>query len=293
MTRAFYALPGNEALAEALARRHDAPLLALDVHRFPDGESLVRVEPPPAEGEAVLVCSLHQPDEKTVPLLMAAATLRELGAARVGLVAPYLAYMRQDARFRPGEAISSRIFGQLLQERFDWLVTVDPHLHRIHSLAEAGMPQGKVVAAAPALAAWLRENVERPLLIGPDEESAQWVERVGALAAAPAVVATKQRFGDRDVRVRLPDLSLWRQRQPVLVDDIISSGHTLLETIAGMRAAGWAAPVCMAVHGLFGGDALARLRAAGVPDVVTTNSVPGETARIDLSADLAAALPLH
>lgn len=291
MMRAFYAMPGNEALAESLARRCGAPLLALGVHRFPDGESLVRVDPPPAEGEAVLVCSLHRPDEKTLPLLMAAATLRELGAARVGLVAPYLAYMRQDARFRPGEAVSSRIFGQLLQERFDWLVTVDPHLHRLHSLAEAGMPHGKVVAAAPALAAWLREHVERPLLIGPDEESAQWVERVAALAAAPAVIARKQRFGDRDVRVHLPDLSLWRQRQPVLLDDIVSSGHTLLETIAGMRADGWPAPVCMAVHGLFGGDALARLRAAGVPQVVTTNSVPGETASIDLSADLAAALP--
>jgi ribose-phosphate pyrophosphokinase len=291
MNRAVYAMPGNEALADALAGWRGLPRHALEVHRFPDGESLVRVDAPPAGGEAIMVCTLHHPDDKLLPLLMAAATLRELGAGRVGLVAPYLAYMRQDARFHPGEAISSRIFGRLLDERFDWLVTVDPHLHRHHSLAEAGLPRGRVVAAAPALAAWLRANVQRPLLIGPDEESAQWVERVAALAKAPAVVAAKRRFGDRDVRVSLPDLSMWRDRQPVLLDDIIASGHTLLESIAGMRGAGWPAPLCVAVHGLFADTALARLRDAGTPTVVTTNSVPGETAMVDLSADLAAALP--
>lgn len=289
--RAVYAMPGNEALADALARQLRLPRRALDLHRFPDGESLVRVDEPPAGGEAIVVCTLDRPDAKALPLLMAAATLRELGARRLGLVAPYLAYMRQDARFRPGEAVSSRLFGRLLAQGFEWLVTVDPHLHRHRSLAEAGMPHGRAVSAAPALAAWLQAHVARPLLIGPDEESAPWVEDVAKLVAAPVVVARKRRLGDREVRVSLPDLSRWQDRVPVLLDDIISSGHTLLDAIAGILAAGLPAPWCMAVHGLFAGDALQRLRSAGVAGVVVSNSVPGDTAEIDLTGILAAALP--
>jgi ribose-phosphate pyrophosphokinase len=289
--RAVYAMPGNEPLADGLARCLQLPRHALGLHRFPDGESLVRVAEPPAAGEAIVVCTLDRPDAKLLPLLMVAETLRELGARRVGLVAPYLAYMRQDRRFHPGEAVSSRLFGRLLADRFEWLVTVDPHLHRFHTLAEAGMPGGRAVSAAPALASWLRAHVERPLLIGPDEESTPWVESVAALIAAPFVVATKNRFGDREVRVDLPDLSPWRDRVPVLLDDMISSGHTLLDAIDGLRVAGLPAPWCVAVHGLFADDALARLRAAGVVGVVTTNSVSGEVAGIDVTDVLAAALP--
>lgn len=291
MTRAVYAMPGNEALADALAAHQRLPRRALALHRFPDGESLVRVEQPPAEGEAIMVCTLDRPDAKVLPLLMAAATLRELGARRVGLVAPYLAYMRQDTRFHPGEAVSSRLFGQLLAQRFAWLVTVDPHLHRHHDLADAGMPPGRAISAASPIAAWLQAHVARPLLIGPDEESAPWVAGVAALLAAPSVVAGKRRLGDREVRVTLPDLSRWGDCTPVLLDDIISSGHTLLEAVAGIRAAGLPAPWCVAVHGLFADDALQRLHAAGVAGVVVTDSVPGATARIGLAATLAAALP--
>ena len=291
MKQIVYAMPQDQPLADALAQRRRMARFAVKLHRFPDGETLVRVEEPPIGAEAIIVCTLNRPDEKTLPLLMAACTLRELGAGRVGLVAPYLAYLRQDARFHAGEAVSSRIFGQLLGGYFDWVVTVDPHLHRLHGLADAGMPQGWVVSAAPALATWLAAHVERPLLIGPDRESAPWVEAVAALLGAPAAVAAKHRLGDREVRVQLPDLSSWPGRRPVLLDDIISSGHTLLQAIEGLRDLGAPAPWCVAVHGLFADDALASLRAAGAAGVVTTNSVPGETARIDLSEILAAALP--
>ncbi|PWK89753.1 ribose-phosphate diphosphokinase [Fulvimonas soli] len=290
MTRAVYALPGNEALADDLARRGGWPRAALDVHRFPDGESLVTVAAPPAGGEAVLACTLDRPDPKLVPLLMAAATLRELGAARVGLVAPYLGYMRQDARFHPGEAVSSRIFGRLLDQAFDWLLTVDPHLHRHRTLAEAGLPRGRLIHAAPALAAWVRANVARPLVVGPDGESEQWAREVAALVDAPVAIAGKERRGDRDVRVTLPAGSDWDGRTPVLLDDIVSSGHTMAETVRVLRARGLPPPVCVAVHGVFAEGARELLRAAGAARIVTTDSIPQENALIGLGAALAEAL---
>jgi ribose-phosphate pyrophosphokinase len=290
MNRRIYALPGNDDFADRLAAHGGWARAALEVHRFPDGESLVTVAPPAAGEESVLVCTLDRPDPKLLPLLMAAATLRELGATHVGLVAPYLAYMRQDARFQPGQAISSCIFGRLLDQAFDWLLTVDPHLHRHRTLAEAGMPRGRVAHAAPALATWIREHVALPLIIGPDGESEQWAREVARLADAPAVIAGKERRGDRDVGVALPDLTTWRGRIPVLLDDIIASGHTMAETVRALISAGWPAPTCVAVHGVFAEGASALLRMAGAARVVTTNTIAQASADIDISGTLAMAL---
>ena len=184
-----------------------------------------------------------------LPLLFAAATARELGASRVGLVAPYLAYMRQDRRFKPGEAVTSRQVARLLSDAFDWLVTVDPHLHRYSSLADIYSIPTHVVHAAPLIAEWIKANVTNPLIIGPDSESEQWVAAVASDVGAPYSVLEKVRHGDRDVEIRLKDLEQWKGRTPVLVDDIISTGRTMIEAvrlsvfarmaIPGMRRGPW------------------------------------------------------
>ena len=98
------ALPGNEHMAATLAGQLGTDLAGLELRRFPDGETYLRFTVEPAGRSLALVCTLAQPDEKILPLLFAAATARELGAARIGLVCPYLAYMRQDRRFKVGEA---------------------------------------------------------------------------------------------------------------------------------------------------------------------------------------------
>jgi ribose-phosphate pyrophosphokinase len=133
-----------------------------------------------------VLCTLHEPNPRFLPLAFITDTLRELGAASVGLVAPYLAYMRQDARFEPGEAITSTSFARLVSRQFDWLVTVDPHLHRWHALADLYAIPAVALQAAPLLAAWIRANVGDAVLIGPDEESEQWVTRWRRRPIVPA-----------------------------------------------------------------------------------------------------------
>lgn len=278
----LYPLPGNEAraqgIAAALQGRAELAVAGCTVHRFPDGENMVQVQPPAPGSAAVLVCTLNDPDAKTVPLLMAAATLRELGAAQVGLVAPYLAYMRQDKRFAPGQAVSARLFARLLSAHFDWLLTVDPHLHRIRDLSEVYALRSRVLHAAPRMAAWIAAHVDRPLVIGPDGESAQWAADVAARAGAPVVVVEKIRAGDEDVRSTIPDLHLHPGRTPVLIDDIISSGRTLVAALNHLREQHAPPPVCVAVHGLFADDALAVIRAAGAARIAVTDTVDGADA---------------
>jgi ribose-phosphate pyrophosphokinase len=103
MNAAVLCLPGAERLAERLRKRLDAEPASLAIHRFPDSERCVRITGDVAGRAVVLVAALDRPDEKLLPLLFAAATARDLGATTVGLVAPYLPYLRQDRRFHPGE----------------------------------------------------------------------------------------------------------------------------------------------------------------------------------------------
>ncbi len=284
------ALPGGSVLARRLARLLRCDWSALALHRFPDGETLVRIDAPVAGRCVVLAGSLNQPDGKTLPLLFAADAARELGARQVGLAAPYLAYLRQDLRFAPGEAVTSRSYGRLLSGSLDFLVTVDPHLHRWNSLGDVYAIRTEVVAAAPRIARWLRANVPLPLLVGPDEESRQWVAEVARLADAPSTVMTKERRGDRDVVVTMESCEGWPGRRPVLLDDIVSTGATLAAAARALRQAGLPAPLCIGVHALFAPDAMAQLERAGVTRVVTCDSVPHPTNGIGLTALVARAV---
>jgi len=276
------AMPGTDALANAIAAAVAGELTGIETRRFPDDEVYLRLQADPKGRSVVVVATLDRPDAKLLSVLFAAGAARSLGAAHIGLVAPYLPYMRQDKRFRDGEAVTSVHFADMVSAAFDWLATVDPHLHRYRSLGEVYRIPAVALQAAPLLSAWIKEHVARPLLVGPDAESEQWVSAVAARAKAPHVVLSKERFGDRDVRVSVPDLSRWAGHTPVLVDDIVSSARTMIEACRHMVAAGLPRPVCVAVHALFAGDAFQSLRqVAG--RIVTTNTVPHETNAIDIA----------
>jgi ribose-phosphate pyrophosphokinase len=284
---------GRAPFADALARLCGLQPVAVGLHRFPDGESLVRIEQRVAGRDCIVFCTLRDPDAILFPLLSAAYTLRELGARSVGLLAPYLAYMRQDKRFNTGEAVSSRPFAQLISTHFDWLITVDPHLHRYPRLDTIYRLQNTVVSAVPLMADWVRRNVDKPLLVGPDAESLQWVGAVAEMAGAPFVVLQKQRHGDEDVDIDVPDVGRWLGRTPVLVDDILSTGHTLAKTVRALCALGFPSPVCLAVHAVFAGDAQSRLAHAGAARLITANTIAHPTNAVDLSGPVARALRNH
>jgi ribose-phosphate pyrophosphokinase len=290
MSAILFAFPGNEPMARTLADQCGLALGSIELHRFPDGESLVRLHTPVAAHDVVIVCTLDRPDTKVLPLLFAAATARELGARRIGLVAPYLAYMRQDRAFRASEGVTSSYFARMLSAAFDWLVTVDPHLHRRHSLDEIYSMPSRVLHAAPVVARWIATNVPDAVLIGPDEESEQWVGAVAAAAGVPHTVLTKQRRGDRDVRVSSFDLAPWSDRTPVLLDDIVSTARTMIHTVEQLRQSGARRSVCVAVHAIFADDAYAELRGAGAGLVVSCNTVLHQTNAIDVAPLIAEGL---
>jgi len=287
---ALIAVPGNEAHARALGSRLGWPVIVPEVRRFPDGELYVRIDAELA-GDAAVVGNLDGDNFLRIAFLAGAA--RDLGATRVGLVAPYLAYMRQDSRFHPGEGVTATYFGRLVSSTVDWLVTVDPHLHRLASLAEVYSIPTTIARTAPVIARWIAAEVERPMLVGPDAESAQWVSAVAERCGAPFVILEKTRRGDRDVSISAPahhGVLASSGHTPVVIDDIVSTGRTMIEATRQLRAAGSAPPICVAIHAVFA-DALSQtLLEAGACRIVTCDTIAHATNQICVADPLAAAV---
>ena len=253
----------------------------VEIHHFPDGESRLRL-PPELPPRVILCRSLDHPDDKLVELLLAAGGARELGAGELILVAPYLCYMRQDKAFHPGEVVSQRIIGHLLAGAFDGLITVDAHLHRVHRLSDAVPTRRSVnLTATLPMARFLEQELDRPMLIGPDGESEQWVAAIASHEGLDYRVARKERFGDREVRVTLPEAD-YGGRDLVLVDDVASTGRTLAAAARQLRPLKPASISALVTHALFVGDALEQLRAAGVDRVWSCDSVPHPSNRVRL-----------
>lgn len=290
MKPSAFVLDAAGGLGDAVAEKLGCRVVRVALHEFPDGETVVGIDPNAVTETVLVAASLDHPNARILPLLFLTETLRDFGARRLLLLAPYLAYMRQDRRFKPGQGISARYFATLLSAYFDALVTVDPHLHRIPSLDEIYTIPCRVVHAAPAVAEWISSSVDRPLLIGPDSESGQWVSDLARRAGCPFIVLKKIRRGDRRVEVSIPEVEQWSRHTPVLYDDMISTGRTMQETIGHLRAAGMAPPVCIAVHGLFAGEAYRSLLNAGAAQVVTTNTIRHESNRIDLALPVSSAV---
>lgn len=253
MKTVIVALPGSRELGDGLGARLQCTVAAVEAHCFPDGEHPVRLGRGVEGCRVVLAAHLDHPDDKTLPRLFAADAARELGAREVGLVAPYLPYMRQDARFRPGEAVTSRSYARPLSSALDFLVTVDPHLHRWKTLDEIYPIRTSVVAAAPAIGEWLLRELPNCI-----------------------------RSGDREVRVHLPQSCGPQGRTPVLLDDIISTGHTIAAAAQELRTAGWNAPVVVAVHALVADKDLAALHRAGVARIVSCDTITHQSNAISV-----------
>jgi ribose-phosphate pyrophosphokinase len=283
---ALIAIPGSEAHARAIGERLGARVIVPEIRQFPDGEIYVRIDGELARDVAI-VGNLRGDNFMRVAFL--AGTARDLGATRVGLIAPYLAYMRQDSVFNPGEGVTARYFARMVSGTVDWLVTVDPHLHRLDSLAGVYSIPTTIARAAPEIARWIAAEVHRPVLIGPDAESVQWVSAVAERCGAPFVILEKTRRGDRDVSITAPD-GAWNGHTPVVIDDIVSTGRTMIEATRQLRAAGSAPPMCVAIHAVFA-DALHELLLdAGARGIVTCDTIPHATNRICVADPLADAV---
>jgi ribose-phosphate pyrophosphokinase len=258
-------------------------------HRFPDGELKLRL-PASLPAKVIVYRSLVHPNEKLIELLFVAQTARQLGASDLTLIAPYLAYMRQDIAFHEGEVVSQKVIGRFLAQVFDGLVTIDPHLHRVSTLEEASpVKRAITLSGAPLLGDYIAQKIPDAFLLGPDSESSQWIASAAKKHGFDHAACEKIRRGDKDVQVQLPAADL-KDRRVVILDDVASSGRTLAKATRAAIEAGASSVDVAVTHALFAEDALQVIREAGVRHIWSTDCIAHESNVVSIAAMLAEAL---
>ena len=284
-------LPEGAGSANKLAQALGAPLSILEVHRFPDGE--LRVTAPQAASVAIVYAALGQPNDKLIALMFASEALRRLGAQRLVLAAPYMCYMRQDAAFHTGEAISQKVVGRLLAEAFDCIVTVDAHLHRVKDIRDvfSGI-EAHDISAVKAIAEELAplSGDARTIVAGPDVESQVWVRDLASRLNLPYAIAAKTRRGDKSVNVLFPDAGQIAGRNVILLDDMVSSGGTILSAAAALKALGATSIDVVITHALFDAVTAQAFAAAGIRTIRSADGVPHPSNAFGLAGILAETL---
>lgn len=273
-----------------IAKRLKCTYTELLVNKFPDDELLVRFNADLSGKTIVLVQSFYGSiSDCIMEVILASATARDLGAKRIILAAPYFPYMRQDKRFHKGESVSQSIIAKLFDKYFDSVYIIDPHLHRKNSLAKIFKIKAEKLTANQLIADYIKKHIKNPVIIGPDEESYKWARSVAELLGVESAILNKKRYSSFNVKVSINKKIDFKGKNAVIVDDIVSTGHTILETVKILRKLGAKNIYCICVHGIFVNDALKKLRKNKI-SVISTNTIPSKVAKIDVSRVIVKAL---
>ncbi|MBI2662690.1 ribose-phosphate diphosphokinase [Candidatus Woesearchaeota archaeon] len=278
----------SEYIARGLAKKLKAKYSPLTIAAFPDGDLYLRFNASLQGKKVVIVQSFYpHPDMSLFDVVFASKTARELGAKKIILVAPYLAYMRQDKRFHPGECVSSMVMAGLLNDYVDKIITIDPHLHRYKSLKNIFKISAVRLTANGLLGEYIKKKYQ-PLrnnlvVIGPDWESYQWAEDIAQIVGVPATVLEKTRLSSWEVHSKMVHPIPIKGKDVVIVDDIISTGRTIAEAARQAKSMGAKSIRTVGVHGIFVEDAIEKMKKAGVVDIVSTNCIDKENSKIDVT----------
>ncbi|HXY12407.1 MAG TPA: ribose-phosphate diphosphokinase [Thermoplasmata archaeon] len=274
----------STALAERISRElGNVPFGIPFTKRFPDDELYVRIGGR-LEGEDVVLVQSTRTDSDVLELLLLEDAVREAGARRSFVVVPYFGYARQDRRFFPGEPVSARTMCRHIEFDADAVVTVD--LHSSQTLTQFTKPAFEA-SGIPAIARLLRE---RPLdiLVSPDKGGVDRVRRMAQLLDKPWFALEKRRIDSEHVELALPpSLPVPVEGMHVaLIDDVISTGGTIVEAAKLLKKQGAAGISAACTHGLFLKDAFERIKAV-VGDVYSTDTLGNPAEKASVAPDIA------
>jgi ribose-phosphate pyrophosphokinase len=280
----------SENLANKVANLLGVPLGKLEIRRFPDGEKYLRVLNEVNGEHVIIIQSMHHtPEDFLFEYLLLVDTLKDLGAKRVTGFVPYFAYARQDERFKPGEALSFKTVSKLIASvGTDEIFTIDMHKHRVLKSSEVfGIPYYNL-SAVPLLADYVRKEgkLSNPLVIGPDAEAEEWARVAAEFLKSEYDVFMKKRFAADKVELRPRRFSA-KERDVLIVDDIISTGGTIIEASKILFSQGAKRIEVACTHPIIASDALSRIKAVGVANVIGTDTVPGPISYVSVASLIA------
>jgi ribose-phosphate pyrophosphokinase len=270
----------------------------IEVKKFPDGERYVRVHDDVKGQNVTVIQSLyHTPDEKIFETLLLVDTLRDLGAKTITVVAPYLAYARQDARFYPGEAVTSMSVARFLESAGATnFLTIDCHLHRMGDVSKVFNIPAWNLSAMPLLGKYALRNLKPkdPVVIAPDEEAQQWAATVAKELNADHVAFKKVRVrkeGETSSKVAVDTGGVkLKGRDAIFADDIISTGGTIAAGAKACRKNGAKRIFALCTHPVLADGAIERVKSAGVLKIIGTDTIPSPVSKVSVAPVIASAL---
>jgi ribose-phosphate pyrophosphokinase len=264
------------------------PSCQLIAKQFPDGEDYIRI-PVEFRGKEVILIHRCYPeqDNSLIQLFLALKTLKDGGASRISAVIPYLPYARQDKLFLKGEALSSKIVCGLIKDSgCDELVTFDCHFLKKEGIFNYDGLRIRNISLSHAILSYFKKKLRSPKIISPDEGASYFLANE---KDSDVMKKTRGAYSKGKTMYRTPKIEVdfnVEGRDVVIVDDMISTGSTMLKAVEACRRLGAKSISCGASHGLFLKDSLKRLKRAGAKEVIVSNSIKSPASKIDILGSL-------
>ncbi|MBN2126780.1 MAG: ribose-phosphate diphosphokinase [Candidatus Diapherotrites archaeon] len=285
MNSIIFGLSNSNNFEKNFAKEMKSDLGKFNSEQFPDGELHLKFDSKIKGKKVFLVQSLAlNPNTALIELFFAARAAKDSGAKKVFGIIPYLAYMRQDKEFHAGEIVSAHHLASILNNSLDGIIAVDPHLHRIRKMNEVFFKGFYDISSVPAIAEFIAKkfNAENTVIVGPDWESFQWARHVANKINFKAIIFRKERFSARRVKVHYSKEIELKGKNVIIIDDMISTGHTMIEAVKELKKNNPKAIYAVCVHALLVENAEKKLKNAGIKEIYSCNTVPGKTNKIHL-----------
>jgi len=277
-------LQGTESLAKNVAHQLKAKYISPKLETFADGESKISLPKNPKGQTVVLVASFYpNQNEKIIQSLLIAGIAKDYKAKKIILVTPFIPYIRQDTHFENYDSFSAKYIFPLFKN-FDQVIAIDPHLQRLTSLKELGKNMTRI-STNPLIAEYIQKKFKEDFtIIGPDEESKQWIQKIADYLKEKVVILKKKRFPETKVKIQVHDF----KRNVVIIDDIIGTGNTILQTIKMAKSHGAKDVHVIGLHGLLLKKAAKKIKKQA--SLATTNTISSKYSKIDISTIISDAL---
>jgi len=279
----MFILGGTSAknVATNLANRLQQPLMKTTFKRFPDDEFYVRLHDNIAEEDVLLVQTAY-PDQRIVELFLMQDAVHEAGAKTITVVIPYFGYSRQDKKFEEGEPVSARAIAQHISMNADRVITVDPH--KEHVLKFFTVPAYSC-SAVSSIAAYLKER-NTDFILAPDKGAKERAKEAAMLIDCEYDYLEKTRIDGFTVKITPKKLDA-RGKHVAIIDDIISTGSTMAQSITELKKQGAASVSVACTHGLFVGGAKEKLLASGCDEIISTDTIETEYSKVSTAECIA------
>ena len=270
----------SQKLAAKVAWALGENISPIETRRFPDGERYIRINGE-VPSEVVVIQSTGYPqDENLMELFLILKNLKSLGVERTRVVIPYFGYGRQERRFKSGEAVSAVIVAELLEAAgASEIYSINLHEKNIKQFFKIPVHE---ISAMPMIANYIKETVDDPMIIGPDKGALGFAEEVSGILKCECDYLEKTRISPEIVETKPKNLDV-DGRDVVIIDDIISTGGTIVNASKILRELGAKKVVVCCVHPLLVEDALLKIFAAGVDDVFATDTLRSDVSIISVA----------